>query len=336
MGPLTTGPGAADDSVWGMDDIGISTGRTGIRLSGLTKSYGQVRAVRGIDVTIRAGETTALLGPNGAGKSTAIDMIMGLAQPDKGSVEIFGRSPAEAVHAGAVGGMLQSGSLIDYLSVRELVRMVASLYPHPLKVGDVLRSTGTAEFAGRRTNKLSGGQMQRVRFALALVADPDLLVLDEPTAGLDVEARRDFWAVIREAAARGKTILFATHYLEEADAYADRIILMAQGEIVADGPGNEIKARVGGRTIRATLANADLAVLRDLPGVTGVDRHGDMTILTCSDADTALVALLRRYPQARDIEVRGAALEEAFLELTAPPAAEAAGDDHIKQQAGSR
>ncbi|HEX3924943.1 MAG TPA: ABC transporter ATP-binding protein [Streptosporangiaceae bacterium] len=257
-----------------MDDIGKSTARTGIRLSGLTKSYGQVRAVRGIDVTIKAGETTALLGPNGAGKSTTIDMILGLAQPDKGSVEIFGRSPAQAVHAGAVGGMLQSGSLIDYLSVRELVTMVASLYPHPLKVDDVLRRTGTAEFAGRRTTRLSGGQMQRVRFAVALVADPDLLVLDEPTAGLDVEGRRDFWTVIREAAAGGKTILFATHYLEEADAYADRIILMAQGEIIADGPGTEIKARVGGRTIRATLPNADLAVLRALPGVTGVDRHG--------------------------------------------------------------
>jgi ABC-2 type transport system ATP-binding protein len=299
-----------------MHPIDTSAAPAGVRLSGLTKSYGQVRAVRGINVTIGAGETTALLGPNGAGKSTTIDMILGLARPGQGSVSVFGMSPAQAVHAGAVGGMLQAGALIDYLSVRELVTMVASLYPHPLRVDDVLRRTGTAEFAGRATTRLSGGQMQRVRFAIALVADPDLLVLDEPTAGLDVEGRRDFWTAIRAAAASGKTILFATHYLEEADAYADRIILMAQGEIIADGPGTEIKARVGARTIRATLPNPDLGVLRALPGVTSVDQHGDMTILTCSDADIALVELLRRYPQARDIEVRGAALEDAFLELT--------------------
>ena len=156
--------------------------------------------------------------------------------------------------------MLQTGSLIQYLSVRELVTMVASLYPHPLDVDEVLRLTGTTEFADRRTTKLSGGQTQRVRFAIALVADPDLLVLDEPTAALDVEGRRDFWAAMRAVAARGKTVVFATHYLEEADAYADRIVLMARGRVVADGPATEIKAKVGSRTIRATLPGADLDV----------------------------------------------------------------------------
>jgi ABC-2 type transport system ATP-binding protein len=317
MGPLTTEAGGPGDSVWGMEGIDISTARAGIRLSGLTKSYGQVRAVRGIDVTLNAGETTAILGPNGAGKSTTIDMILGLARPDQGSVSLFGMSPAQAVEAGAVGGMLQAGALIDYLSVRELITMVASLYPHPLKVDDVLRRTGTAEFAGRPTTKLSGGQLQRVRFAVALIADPDLLVLDEPTAGLDVEGRRDFWTVIREAAAGGKTILFATHYLEEADAYADRIVLMARGRVIADGPGTEIKARVGARTIRATLPGAYLGLLRALPGVASAERHGDMVILSCTDSDRALAELLRGWPQARDIEVRGAALEDAFLELTA-------------------
>jgi len=307
MGPLTTWPGAVSDSVTGMVNLAQPTGPAGIRLSGLTKSYGHVPAVRGIDVAIAPGETTALLGPNGAGKSTTIDMVLGLARPDQGSVSLFGMSPTQAVHAGAVGAMLQSGSLIEHLSVRELVTMVASLYPHPLDVDDVLRPT----------TKLSGGQTQRVRFAVALVADPDLLVLDEPTAGLDVEGRRDFWTVIREAAAGGKTILFATHYLEEADAYADRIILMAEGRIIADGPGTEIKARVGARTIRATLPGADLAALSALAGVASAERHGDMIILTGNDSDAVLLELIRRYPQVRDIEVRGAALEDAFLELTA-------------------
>jgi ABC-2 type transport system ATP-binding protein len=317
MGPLTTWPGAVSDSVNGMVNLAQPTAPAGIRLSGLTKSYGHVPAVRGIDVAIAPGETTALLGPNGAGKSTTIDMVLGLARPDQGSVSLFGMSPTQAVHAGAVGAMLQSGSLIEHLSVRELVTMVASLYPHPLDVDDVLRRTGTAAFAGRPTTKLSGGQTQRVRFAVALVADPDLLVLDEPTAGLDVEGRRDFWTVIREAAAGGKTILFATHYLEEADAYADRIILMAEGRIIADGPGTEIKARVGARTIRATLPGADLAALSALAGVASAERHGDMIILTGNDSDAVLLELIRRYPQVRDIEVRGAALEDAFLELTA-------------------
>jgi ABC-2 type transport system ATP-binding protein len=273
--------------------------RDGIRLSYLTKSYGEVRAVRGIDVAIAPGETVALLGPNGAGKTTTIDTVLGLTRPDTGTVSVFGLSPAEAVKAGAVGGMLQTGSLVQFLSVRELLTMVASLYPHPLELNAVLRLTGAAEFADRATTKLSGGQTQRVRFAIALVADPDLLVLDEPTAALDVEGRREFWTAMRATAARGKTVLFATHYLEEADAYSDRIILMARGRIVADGPPNEIKARVGGRTIRATLLGADLAALRRLPGVTNADQRGDVVTLSCPDSDasdSSLRQLLIRFP----------------------------------------
>jgi ABC-2 type transport system ATP-binding protein len=208
-------------------------------LSHLSKSYGTVRAVRSIDLTIVPGETVALLGPNGAGKSTTIDMVLGLTRPDSGSVSLFGMSPAEAAAAGVVGGMLQTGSLVEYLSVRELVTMVASLYPRPLEVADALALSGCSELADRRTTKLSAGQAQRVRFAIALVANPDLLLLDEPTAALDVEARHDFWASMRDVAARGKTVVFATHYLEEADAFADRIVLLARGNVVADGaPGS--------------------------------------------------------------------------------------------------
>ena len=289
----------------------------GIVLSRLSKSYGKVRAVRSVDLVIAPGETVALLGPNGAGKTTTIDMVLGLTRPDSGSVSLFGMSPAQAVAAGVVGGMLQTGSLIEQLSVRELVTMVASLYPHPLGVAEVLQLTGAAEFADRQSTRLSGGQTQRVRFAIALVADPDLLLLDEPTSAMDVEARREFWTSMRAVAARGKTVIFATHYLEEADAYADRIVLLARGEIVADGPATEIKAKVGGRTIRATLPGADVAQLAALPGVTNADRHGDAVILTCADSDAALRALLGRFPGARDIEVHGSGLEEAFLALTA-------------------
>lgn len=289
----------------------------GIVLSGLSKSFGAVRAVRSIDLTIAPGEIVALLGPNGAGKTTTIDMMLGLTRPDAGSISLFGMPPPEAVAAGIVGGMLQTGSLIPHLSVRELITMVASLYPHPLKVEEVLQLAGTAEFAGRPTNKLSGGQTQRVRFAVALVANSDLLLLDEPTVALDVEGRRDFWTSMRSVAAQGKTVVFATHYLEEADAYADRIVLIAQGTIVADGSPAEIKAMVGGRTIRATLPGADPAQLAALPGVTRVDRRGDAVTLSCADPETALRALLDQFPGVRDVEVHGSSIEEAFLALTA-------------------
>jgi ABC-2 type transport system ATP-binding protein len=285
-------------------------------LTGLVKSFGPVQAVRGVDLSIAHGETVALLGPNGAGKSTTIDMMLGLARPDAGNVSLFGRSPNAAVAAGAVGGMLQTGTLLRDLSVRELVTMVGSLYPNPLPVDEVLSTTDTTEIAGRRTHKLSGGQTQRVRFAMALVSNPDLLVLDEPTASLDVSARRDFWAVMRKSAASGKTVVFATHYLEEADAYADRVVVMTLGRIVADGSATEIKARVGRRSIRATLPDTHTEELRRLPGVVGVERRGDSVTLLCHESDAALRGLLTGYPAARDIEVTGAGLEDAFLELT--------------------
>jgi ABC-2 type transport system ATP-binding protein len=251
-------------------------------------------------------------------------MVLGLTRPDSGSVSLFGMSPAQAVAAGAVGAMLQTGSLIQHLTVREVVAMVASVYPQPLGVDDVLRLTGAAAFAGQRTSSLSGGQAQRVRFAIALVADPGLLLLDEPTAAVDVEGRRGFWAAMRTVAAEGKTVIFATHYLEEADAYADRIVLLARGQIVADGPATEIKAKVSGRTIRATLPGADRLELAALPGVTSVQRHGDTVALSCADSDAALRALLGGFPMAHDIEVLGAGIEEAFLVLTGDDATEGA------------
>lgn len=288
----------------------------GIDLSGLCKSFGNVRAVRGVDLHIGPGETVALLGPNGAGKSSTIDMVLGLSQPDAGRVQVFGRSPGQAVAAGLICGMLQVGSLVPYLTVRELLTSVASLYPRALPVEQVIALTGLADFADRRTDKLSGGQTQRARFAIALVSNSNLLVLDEPTVAMDVEGRRQFWSTMREVAAGGKTVVFATHYLEEADQYADRIVLMAHGEIVADGPTTEIKALVGLRTIRATLPGVPAAHLQSLPGVRSVDRRGDAVVLSCADSDAALRSLLTHHPGIKDIEITGAGLEEAFLQLT--------------------
>jgi ABC-2 type transport system ATP-binding protein len=294
--------------------------QAGIALDGLAKTFrgssGPVRAVRGVDLRIAPGETVALLGPNGAGKTTTIDMMLGLLPPDAGRVTLFGMEPQAAVEAGAVGAMLQTGGLIMDLTVREVVTVMGSLYPHPLPVEEVLDLTGMTPLARRRTQKLSGGQTQRLRFALALVANPDLLVLDEPTVAMDVEARRSFWATMRRFTARGTTVVFATHYLEEADEFADRVVLMAHGRIVADGASTEIKARVGMRTIRATLPDVSTAALAALPGVASADRHGAAVSLTSADSDRALRALVRAHPQARDIEITGAGLEEAFLEIT--------------------
>ena len=298
----------------------IDLGR-GILLRGLVKDFdadgGPIHAVRGIDVSIAPGETVALLGPNGAGKSSTLDMLLGLSEPDAGAIEVFGMNPHEAVKAGAVGAMLQTGSLIGGLTVGEMVAMVASLYRNPMAVDELLQLAGLGRIAGSRTENLSGGEGQRVRLALALVSDPELLVLDEPTVALDVEARRGFWATMRGFAARGKTVVFATHYLEEADAYADRVVLMARGQIVADGSTTQIKAMVGSHTIRATLPQGDPAELGRLPGAIRAERHGETVILTCSDSDLAIRALLDRYgEEPRDIEIAGAGLEQAFVELT--------------------
>jgi ABC-2 type transport system ATP-binding protein len=281
-----------------------------------------VRAVDGVDLDIVAGETVALLGPNGAGKSTTIDILLGLSRADAGQVSVFGRDPAAAAQAGLVGAMLQSGGLMTDVTVAELVGLAASLYPAPMPLGEALERAGVAGLARRRTNGLSGGEKQRVRFALALVPDPDLLVLDEPTVAMDVTTRRAFWASMRDLTAAGRTILFATHYLEEADQFAGRVVLMAHGRIVADGSAAAVKAIVGGRTIRATVpvptGTPDLGTaLSALPGVSSVDITGDTVTLRSADSDAALRALLAHWPAAHDIEVTGADLEDAFIALTA-------------------
>jgi ABC-2 type transport system ATP-binding protein len=280
------------------------------------KSYGSVRAVDTLDLTIGAGQAVALLGPNGAGKSTSISMLLGLALPDSGNVTVFGSAPAEAVAKGQVGAMLQDGALPAGLTVREIVDFVRQLYPEPLSLEEALRIADLTDLAKRRADRLSGGQSQRVRFALAIAGAPQLLVLDEPTAAMDVESRRAFWVSMRAYAATGRTILFATHYLEEADENADRIIVIAEGRIVADGTPAEIKSVAGGSTVKFTLGSQSAAGLDLLPGVTGVEIHGATAVLQTRDADATTQALYGSGLTVRDLEVKGAALEDAFLSLT--------------------
>jgi ABC-2 type transport system ATP-binding protein len=294
---------------------GTPTGEAAIRVRGLSKRFGEVTAVDGVNLTIAAGEVVALLGPNGAGKSTTIDMMLGLARPDSGEVQLYGMDPTQAIQAGKVGALLQSGGLLPDLTVREIIALTGSLHRHPRPVQDVIERAGLEGLVGRRISGLSGGEQQRVRFAMALIADPDLIVLDEPTTGLDVEARRAFWASMRADTSQGRTVLFATHYLEEADAYADRIVLLRAGKVVADGTAAQIKAVVSGRHVRATLPGADLGALMALPGVDSVEIRGDTVLLTCSDSDACLRALLTTTT-AHDIEVTAQNLEDAFLALT--------------------
>ncbi|MET9885542.1 ABC transporter ATP-binding protein [Streptomyces sp. NPDC006430] len=286
-----------------------------MRFRQAAKSYGPVQAVAGIDLDVRRGETVALLGRNGAGKSTTISLLLGLEEPDAGSVRLFGREPGQAVRAGRVGAMLQEGRAVPRITVRELVAFVARTYPAPLPVAEALELAGLTALAGRRIDRLSGGQAQRVRFAVALAGNPELIVLDEPTAALDVEARRAFWESVRGHAGRGNAVLFSTHYLEEADAHADRIVVVDRGRIVADGTGEQLRRAAGGSLVSIDLAGRSTAGLGDLPGVVAVEVRGDRARLRTQDPDATVVALAR-CGAVRGIEVTAPSLDEAFLTLT--------------------
>ena len=287
-----------------------------------------MRAVDGIDLTIDRGEVVAFLGPNGAGKTTTLDMVLGLTDPTSGTVRVFGRGAREAVVAGEVSAVLQTGGLLRDLTVRETVRMIASTYAAHSPVDEVIERAGLSAIANRRVSKASGGEQQRLRFALALLPDPRLLVLDEPTAGMDVTARRDFWDTMHADANSGRTVVFATHYLEEADAFADRIVLVAGGRIVADGTTAEIKARASGRTVSATLPTAGaaeaIARLRACEGVRTVEERGARLVVSAVDSD-AVARLLLNELGGTDLEIVTAGLEEAFMALTG-------ADDHTPDE----
>ncbi|MFD0663502.1 ABC transporter ATP-binding protein [Thermocatellispora tengchongensis] len=282
----------------------------------MRKSFGQVRAVDGIDLTVGGGEVVALLGPNGAGKTTTLDMLLGLQPPDSGEIKVLGGSVQDAIRRGKIGAVLQEGELLPGTTVRELIATMSALQPDPMPLDEVIEHAELGGLLQRKTDKLSGGETQRVRFALALVGDPELLVMDEPTAAMDVTARRSFWAAIRNLAAAGRTILFSTHYLEEADTIADRIVLLAAGRVAADGPTTEIRAVAAARVVRFTLPGADRDELMLLPGADGVEVHGAAVTIRSADSDTLLRAMLERYRDARDVEVATAPLADAVFALT--------------------
>ncbi|HET6707230.1 ABC transporter ATP-binding protein [Amycolatopsis sp.] len=297
------------------------TGGPAFALHGLTKRFGQVTAVDGVSVEVARGEVVALLGPNGAGKSTTVDMLLGLTKPDAGKVTVAGGTARAAVDRGLVGAMMQNGALLPDVTVGEIVGLIVSTHEKPLPAGEVIARAGLEKLVKRRCGKLSGGERQRVRFALALAGDPQLLVLDEPTAAMDVDGRRAFWAAICEFAAGGRTVLFATHYLAEAEDYADRVVLMRHGAVVADGPVAEVRAAVSGRVLKAVVPGATEAGLATLRGVTSVQLRGSRAELACADSDAAIRALLAAHPDVSDIEITALGLEEAFLALTAEEAA---------------
>ena len=292
-----------------------STAPLAVVLKDVKKHFGDVQAVRGVDVRIASGEIVAILGPNGAGKTSTIDIILGLSRPTAGQVSVFGLRPRQAIARGLVSAVMQTGGLLKDLTVRETVQYTASLFAQREPVAEVLNRAGITQIADRRVGKCSGGEQQRLRFAMALVSDPELLVLDEPTTGMDVEGRRSFWASIRKDAEQGRTVLFATHYLEEADAYADRIILLRHGQKIADGTASQIKAMAAGRSVRATLAGASEAELRAIPGADNVEIRGNTVLIHSSDSDAVARYLLTRT-SARDLEITARGIEDAFLALT--------------------
>ncbi len=290
---------------------------TAVSFAGVSRNFGPTRALDDVSFDIPIGSTVALLGPNGAGKSTAINVMLGLLRSSAGTARTLGLEPKQAVLAGRVGAMLQSGGLPNGCLVRELVDFARGLYPTPLRLDDVLRTAGLTELAGRRVETLSGGETQRLRFAMAIAGDPDLVFLDEPTVAMDVETRHAFWNDMRRYTAEGRTVLFATHYLEEADQVADRVIVLDRGRVAADGTPGAIKSAASSRTVRFTTPRPDENMLARLPGVGSVETRGDSVTLTCSDADAAVATLYRSGIPVANVEVTGADLESAFLAITA-------------------
>jgi len=299
---------------------GILAGVPIIVADRLSKRYGSLVAVSEVSFTVESGEVFGMLGPNGAGKTTTIDMVLGLSAPDQGSVSIFGHTPRGAIARGQVAAVMQTGGLLRDISVRETVQLNAAMFDSSRPVDEVLARAGILEIADRKVEKCSGGQQQRLRFAMALVSDPGLLILDEPTTGMDVAGRRDFWTAIRADAQRGRTVIFATHYLEEADAYADRIVLVRQGSIVADGTAAQIKNLASGRTVRASFPAAERGLLAGMPPAESVEFDGGRLTVRTGDSD-AVVRYLLNNTGAHDVEVAANNLEEAFVALTGDDAA---------------
>ena len=301
-----------------ISELPIGGLRVVARLERVSKHFGNIHALREVNLSIRSGELVALLGPNGAGKTTAVKLLLGLARPTSGAVSIFGGNPIQSAVRTRVGAMLQVAKVPETLRVREHIELFSSYYPAPLPLAEVLALAGLQDIRDRLFGELSGGQKQRVLFALAICGDPDLLFLDEPTVGLDVEARRLLWTQIRRLLACGKTILLTTHYLEEADALANRIVVINHGEIIAEGTPAEIKAKTAGRRIRC-VSSLDVSTISALPQVLDVQQQQGAYEIRVTEAEPVLRELLMRDPVLSAVEVSSAGLEEAFLALTQNP-----------------
>ena len=292
---------------------------TALSFRGVTHCYGSRTALDGLDLEVLQGEVLALLGPNGAGKSTTISALLGLLRPQEGRIEVLGSDPRQAVADGRVGAMLQSGSGIGLppgVRVGEALRLVQRLYRRPAPLAQIVERADVGSLLRQRTDRLSGGQAQRVRFAIAIAGDPEIVFLDEPTSAMDVESRQGFWRMMRDFGNEGRTVLFATHHLAEADEIADRVVVLNHGRVVADGPGATLKAAVATRRVRFVIDQPDRPELSDLDGVTEVSVCGTGVSIDSLDADATIRDLVGRGVQFRDLEITGAGLEQAFVALT--------------------
>jgi ABC-2 type transport system ATP-binding protein len=285
------------------------------QLKDVWKSYGEIVALYGLDLEVHTGEVLALLGPNGAGKTTTVNLLLGLVKPIQGTVEVFGHPPTDTRSRLHVGAMLQISAVPQTLRVAELVELFSSYYSDPLTVEETVRIAGLQGLEKRPFGELSGGQRQRTLFALAICGDPELLYLDEPTTGLDVEARRGLWTQIRQFVDRGRSVVLTTHYLEEADELADRIVLLSKGCSIAEGTPDQIKSRVQGRRIRCRTRLHSWEI-QGVPGVTQVKQREGITEILTPRAEPIVRELLARDSDLADLEILGAGLDDAFLALT--------------------
>lgn len=293
----------------------LSQSRTVARLESVTKRYGQTTALDNFSLELRAGEVVALLGPNGAGKTTAVRLLLGLIAPNSGSVRVLGRDPRDADARTRIGAMLQVSRVPEMLRVREHIDLFRSYYPNPLPAAEVIRAAKLEEIADKMFGKLSGGQKQRAFFGLALCGNPDLIFLDEPTVGMDIESRRALWDQVRALSAAGKTVLLTTHYLEEADTLASRIVVVNKGRLLCEGTPAEIKHRVSGRRIRC-ITQLDADFLRSLPSVTEVQEDREAVVILAEQPEKVVREMLLRDETLHGLEISAAALEDAFLALT--------------------